>query len=469
MSLVNAIIGFLKKKSKKDVAINMIPSMDTMLSKCPFVAQDIFKELDDKSLIKCRKVNVPWQNFIDNEKFICIRRMHKYNDSMKTFYEQWKLVITKTETNIVKELSIVVLQFFEGNISRMERQYSPLHVAADRGLLEMSKFIIDKTGVKNPAHSDGYTALHMSAIKGHTEVCKHILEIVEDKNPTDKDGSTPLIIAVGHGHLEIYKLIVRLLGDNNPFAIIKNGDTPLHLAAQKGHIQVCEYIMNNLQDKNPQCASGVSAGLTPYHNAASYGHLEICKLFLENIHDKNPNSNLGTTPLHFAAKSGYFDICKVIVDSVVNKNPTANNGKTPLHEAAKRGHLKIIRLLLDNGADRNQTYNGRTLIQIAAAYGHYRLCLSLIHTYPQDIASFFMEIWNHCTNLAKALLLQLVLLFGGAVMLMVISILLEYGTGIEIIGGLNDCIKDIFYASFKLLSSNAYLADPQFHSFFKVI
>ena len=477
MSLVNSIIGFLMKKSKKDVDINMIPCMDTMLSKCPFVAQDIFKELDNKSLIKCREVSVPWQNFIDNEKFIWIRRMHKYNESMKEFYEQWKLVIKRTKTNLVKELSTVVVQFFENDMARRKMQYAPLHVAADKGLLELSKIIIQRTGDKNPARTDGHTALHMAALKGHTEVCKLIIEIVVNKNPADKDGLTPLVIAANHGHLEIYKLIVKSFEDKNPFVVhVKQadlGDTPFHLAAGRGHIQVCEYIMNNLLDKNPQCVLGVSAGLTPYHNAAKFGHLKVCQLFLEKLDDKNPGTHLGITPLHLAAKSGYFDICEKIVDSIENKNPTANNGKTPLHEAAKGGHLKIIELLLDNGGDRYETYNGRTLIQIAAAYGHYRLCLSLIHTYPQYIAPFSMEIWIQGTNLAQALLHQLFLLFGVAVMMMVISILLEYGTGIEVIEGLNDdikdCIKDILYSSFKLLSSNAHLAEPKFHSFFKVI
>ena len=438
MNVFNKIIGFLKNKSKEDD----IPAIETMLSRFPIVAQDIFRELDNKSLITCRNVSVSWQNFIDNQKLNWIRKIQKSNRSMNEFHMQWKQVIRNTSIDRIKELSTAVLQFFEDDISRSKIQYAPLHVTADKGLLDLSKFIIDKTGVKNPARSDGYTALHMAAIKGHTEVCRHIIAIIEDKNPADQNGLSPLVIAASHGHLEIYQHIVKYLEDRNHFAIIKNGDTPLHVAAQRGHIEVCRYIMENLLEKNPQCVSGVYAGLTPYHNAALFGHLEICKLFLENHHDKNPDTHLGLTPLHFAAKSGYFDICKLIVDSVENKNPAANNGKTPLHEAAKGGHLKIIRLLLDNGADRNQTYNGRTLIQIAAAYGHYKICLFLIHTL-QDIASFSMEIWNHRTNV----LFELVLLFGGTVMMIIISILLQYGTGIEIIDGLNDYIKDIFYHS----------------------
>ena len=237
MSLFNKIIGFFKKKSKEDVVINMAsfdtPTIKTMLSRFPSLAQDIFKELDNKSLIKCRQVSVQWQNFIDNQKFNWIRRMHKSNGSMDEFCMQWKLIFRNTPIDCVKELSAVVLQFFKDDISRSERQYSPLHVTADKGLLELSKFIIERTGDKNPARSDGFTALHMAAIKGHTEVCKHIIENVVNKNPADKDGLSPLVIAASHGHLEIYQLLVKSLEDKNPFSVHVTqaglGDTPLHL------------------------------------------------------------------------------------------------------------------------------------------------------------------------------------------------------------------------------------------------
>ena len=68
--------GFGKKKCRENVEINMTNfdtlTIDTILSRFPAVAEDIFKELDSKSMVKCRKVSVPWQNFIDNQKFIWI-------------------------------------------------------------------------------------------------------------------------------------------------------------------------------------------------------------------------------------------------------------------------------------------------------------------------------------------------------------------------------------------------------------
>ena len=94
------IIFFVEKNVREVIGINMTkfdtPKINIVLSRFPCIAQDIFKELDNKSLIKCRKLSVPVQNFIDNEKFIWIRQMQKYSGNMEEFYDQWKLVIRKT-------------------------------------------------------------------------------------------------------------------------------------------------------------------------------------------------------------------------------------------------------------------------------------------------------------------------------------------------------------------------------------
>ena len=137
--------GFGKKKCSENVGINMTdfdaPTIDTMLSKFPAIAEDIFKELDSKNMVKCRKVSVPWQNFIDNQKFFWIRRMQKYSGNMEQFYEQWKLAMRNTPTDHVKELSKLVEQFFDGienfyfdsDIPGRKLQWAPLHVAAAQG------------------------------------------------------------------------------------------------------------------------------------------------------------------------------------------------------------------------------------------------------------------------------------------------------------------------------------------------
>ena len=338
--------GFGKRKLTENVVINMTnfdtPTIDAMISRFPVIAEDIFKELDNKTLIKCRKVCVLWQNFFDSQKFIWIRRMQKYSESMEQFYEQWKLVIRNTPTDHVKQLSKVVEQFFDD-------------------FLDKKKGLFDDLYEDISMRKSQWAPLHATAHQGHSELSRYIIQKTNDKNPTGFDDITPLHMAAFHGHLEVYQLIAESLEDKNP--TIKNGLSSLHLsslqeASENGNLEVCKYIMDNLLDKNPSCVQGTYLeGLTPYDIAACNGQLEICKLFLETLADKNPVTFISRTPLHHAATEGHLQVCKVILESIENKNPVSNAGNTPLHCAAARGHLEILRLLLDNGVDRRLIYN----------------------------------------------------------------------------------------------------------------
>ena len=87
------------------------PTIDTMLSRFPAVAEDIFKELNNKSLTKCRKVSVQWQNFIDNQKFIWLRRILKYNASMTEFSDHWKQMITNQRPDQYKMKILFSIQY----------------------------------------------------------------------------------------------------------------------------------------------------------------------------------------------------------------------------------------------------------------------------------------------------------------------------------------------------------------------
>ena len=203
-------------------------TINTVLLRFPSIAKDIFKELDNKSLIKCRKLSVPVQNFIDNEKIIWIRRMQKYNEKMEEFFDQWKRAIRNSPVDNVKELSKAMFQFFEGDELDGKKQYTPLHITASKGLLELSKFIIQKTWDKNPTGSDGYTAFHYAAFWDCTEICRHFIELLDDKHPADKYGMTPLIIAAFKGHLETYQVIAESLEEKN-----QNGGSKLDHPVRK--------------------------------------------------------------------------------------------------------------------------------------------------------------------------------------------------------------------------------------------
>ena len=72
---------------------------------------------------------------------------------MEEFFEQWKKVTQNASKQTIRELSVAVYNFFKVKLAccslhwdkrkRKKEQWSPLHIAAEQGHLELSKYIID--------------------------------------------------------------------------------------------------------------------------------------------------------------------------------------------------------------------------------------------------------------------------------------------------------------------------------------
>ena len=288
--------------SKKEVAIVIdnvnTAFLDEMMLRFPHIVKDVFEELDNKSLKKCRIVSRTCCDFIDNQKFYWIRQIQN-GVNMKKYQQQWNKVLKSTPTEDVKEmfeglnihwnmiltgkygksksspLHIIAVQRYDAKWA--PSQWSPLHIAAEQGNFEFSKYIIEKTNEPNP--------------KG------------------------------------------------------EYGTTALHLASHNGYQEICELIIGNLEDKNP----GDNGGMTPLHIASEMGHFDVCNLLIQNIDDKNPSATDGCTPLHLATIHGHLEIVKLIVGTGVDKGPLFN-GKTPLGFVKPRCRYRFYQLLIENNS-----------------------------------------------------------------------------------------------------------------------
>ena len=115
--------------SKKKVAIVIddieTTFLDEMMLRFPHIVQDVFKELDNKSLANCRNVSRACCDFIDNEKFYWVRNIQNYV-SMKNFLQQWQKVLRNTPIENIKDIFVTIKQFVEYDLSRKKKQFSPL-------------------------------------------------------------------------------------------------------------------------------------------------------------------------------------------------------------------------------------------------------------------------------------------------------------------------------------------------------
>ena len=330
--------------------------MEDFLERFPEVGEEIFKQLDNQSLAKCREVSRSQFQFFEDNKVLWRRMIEKFSANNLEFKNAWKLVVERVPVQNVKELAIAVEQFYSFHPNRIKHQHSPHHIAADRGSLSLCKFIFERTRLLNPARADGFTALHFAAEQGHFDVCEYLIKYLdgEDKNPKDKDGCTPMYLAVRRGHNEICKVFIDLGANPNPTT--NEGRSALEDATISGQFETFKLIMETQNEKNPLLKNW--DGRTLLHLAASNGHLDIFRYIIaQGLETVSPRDDSGCTPLHDAAYFGELEIVKCIMDKLEDKNPKNLDGETPMHLAVQEGDYEMCKVIINHGADPNPTDN----------------------------------------------------------------------------------------------------------------
>ena len=103
--------------------------MENILDRFPFVAKNIFNNLDNQSLVQAKNVCRTWRNSIISQKFSWIRKIQTHIDDEQEFTSNWQRVLVRTSVETVKELSIAVNQFYQLDESRYNEKWSPLQEA----------------------------------------------------------------------------------------------------------------------------------------------------------------------------------------------------------------------------------------------------------------------------------------------------------------------------------------------------
>ena len=296
--------------------------MEEVFLRFPHIGEQVFKQLNNENLTKCREISKSWEEFIDNQKLPWIRLMKKYLsaglEEDEVFLEDWQSFVKSYNVATLQEIAITIQHFCEPDLDEEYQNLDPLSAAVLSGNIEIVAKLL-KNGAWTLDELD-YYPLHYAAKEGNIAMYEFLIEKCEDWNPADCDGVTSL-----------------------------------HSAAYSGQFEMCQLIISNvknIKNKNPKTTYAHylrhdQGGETPLHLAATNGHLEICKLIVENMDeqgDKNPKNNFGNTPLHYAAADGHFEICKLLAEKIVNKNPENNLRKTPAQIADMNGYKSICEL-----------------------------------------------------------------------------------------------------------------------------
>ncbi|WP_255563518.1 ankyrin repeat domain-containing protein [Wolbachia endosymbiont of Bemisia tabaci] len=247
---------------------------------------------------------------------------------------------------------------------RLEKNTNELFLALANGNLKMAKRLIEK-GVNVHARNKNFTPLHIAAQIGCYEIVESLLSNGAEINVAMIGGYSPLHLAAENGHYDVVKL---LLLDNETDVATINGRSPLHSAAQNGHYNVVELLLEH----GAIVGNDDKEGCTPLHLAAESGHYDVVKLLLDNKADVNVAATEGYFPLHSATQNGHYNVVELLLDNKADVNVAIIDGSSPLYLAAEGGHYNVVELLLKYKADVKTTNNnnGCTALHVAAEHGN---------------------------------------------------------------------------------------------------
>ena len=292
-----------------------------------------------------------------------------------------------------------------------------LHIAADYGHFNLCTTLFIKHNIDvQLADNDGWTAFHYFAKKGSYELVKAVGDMGIDINLKTNNGESCLQIAADNSHLN---LCMTLINEHNFDARLPDDDgwTAFHYFASNGSYDLIKVVADMGNDIKLETNEGRNC----LHIAAHYGHFNLCRtLISKHNFDVLLPDNDGCNALHYFAENGSYELVKVVADMGTDIKMQTNKGKNCLHIAADNSHLNLcmtlinehnfdarlpdddgwtafhyfarngsydlVKVVADMGNDiKLETNEGKNCLHIAAHYGHFNLCRTLISKHNFDV------------------------------------------------------------------------------------
>ncbi len=248
-----------------------------------------------------------------------------------------------------------------------------LHLAARFGLLDETRYLIDRQSSEMPKSAIG--ALRWSAAEGNTEIAHILIARGGNRACRDEGGRIPLHHAASHGRLEMVNFLDSSFSrrpQDNPFNLGDESEdhllncqdikkkTPLHLAAENGHSAVVRILCSRTANISLADDQGRSA----IHLAVMTGRPSTVAALISKGATVDIRDYKGLTSLHHAAKRRSEGILNRLLMSGAKLSAKDDQGKTPLHHAAMNRHsTAIINTMLSSGAHINdQDHEGETAL-----------------------------------------------------------------------------------------------------------
>ena len=229
----------------------------------PHIAEQIFEQLDNKSLMNCREVSTSWQNCIG-------------------FKKSWDRIV---------KIPIIL----RGD----KKTYTYFHVAARIKQHEIFKSILGSEEDKNPLMNQyGETLFHKVCENGGFKIAEVFVQKSFELNINlhiNSGNSTPASLACKNGHKKILELLLqnsdRLKIDWNT-RIDWMSNTAFLMACENGQSKIAEMMIQKSVQLKIDLNAKNRYGQSCFNIACINGHTRVAKLLLQ----KSVEYNIQTIP-----------------------------------------------------------------------------------------------------------------------------------------------------------------------------
>ena len=176
----------------------------------------------------------------------------------------------------------------------MPADASPLHWAAENGMIRTIAELIAAEEDVNATDDDGQTALHIAAYNSNAAITKLLLEHNADPNAEGPSGQTPLHAAAEVGATGVAAMLIAAKAEVTPDD--NSGYTPLHAAAWNNHPETAMLLLHH----GAEVDARTDDGDTPLYKAALKGNEKVALVLLAHGADRNVENVAGLTPIAIA-------------------------------------------------------------------------------------------------------------------------------------------------------------------------